>query len=502
MSIGASATGANLTVPLQTSSTASQQSGPSTTAAVVLRPIPTYKGYEFSFEPFHPTPAAAIYPLDCTRSCSLILSFSIDLSRPIHPVSAEMATRITRKFQIGMTLGCDLALFTGKSVPLRAIPLTQAADLYVDPVSFVLETELDFPPDAPSEGITASALVAHSKYVKLVDTGHREPLDVEQWTSAENEAAHSEELSVELQLAAMKQDGMLVRYIANPSREVQLAAVTQDGFAIQYIEEPSLDVQLAAVRQNGLAIQYIKEPSRQVQLVAVTQDGFAIQYIEEPSLDVQLAAVKQDGRAICYMRDVSPEVQLAAVRQNGLAVQYIKEPSRQVLLAAAAANHMSIFVRHRDVAVEAGHPMSPRYIRDLGVEAGHPMSPRYIRTPLTPRAEAATDDEAEARAWSMHRAMLSSGPPLAPPSRAEAATDYEAVARARSMLRTMLATPHDRERPREATGQPGSVGSTVDEMDVAGTGQPRAGTSQSRSVESTVEEVAVYFGSTSPSSTH
>ena len=86
------------------------------------------------------------------------------------------------------------------------------------------------------------------------------------------------------------------KYIENPSIELQLAAVQQNGSAIQYIENPSEEVQLAAVQQNPHSIQYISNPSIEVQLAAVQRNGFVIAYIKNPSTEVQLAADVATGK--------------------------------------------------------------------------------------------------------------------------------------------------------------------------------------------------------------
>ena len=54
----------------------------------------------------------------------------------------------------------------------------------------------------------------------------------------------------------------------NPSLQMQLAAVEQDGDAICHIKDPTLQVQLAAVGQNPGAIYYIKNPTPAVQALA------------------------------------------------------------------------------------------------------------------------------------------------------------------------------------------------------------------------------------------
>ena len=76
------------------------------------------------------------------------------------------------------------------------------------------------------------------------------------------------------------------------TEEEKLAAVKQDGLAIKHIKNPSEEVKLEAVGQDGLAIQYIKNPSEKVQLEAVKQDGYAIQYIKTNDDEVILAALE------------------------------------------------------------------------------------------------------------------------------------------------------------------------------------------------------------------
>jgi protein tyrosine phosphatase (PTP) superfamily phosphohydrolase (DUF442 family) len=85
----------------------------------------------------------------------------------------------------------------------------------------------------------------------------------------------------EAQLEAVKQDGLTIRYIHNPSEAIKLVAVKQYGNAIRFIHNPSEEVQLEAVKQNGLTIQYIEDPSEEVQLEAVKQNEDSIQFFKK-----------------------------------------------------------------------------------------------------------------------------------------------------------------------------------------------------------------------------
>lgn len=69
-------------------------------------------------------------------------------------------------------------------------------------------------------------------------------------------------------LEAVKQNGMIIGLIKDPSEEMQLEAVRQVPFALELIEDPSEKVQLEAVRKDGYLIDYIEDPSEEMQLEA------------------------------------------------------------------------------------------------------------------------------------------------------------------------------------------------------------------------------------------
>jgi len=130
-------------------------------------------------------------------------------------------------------------------------------------------------------------------------------------------------LDFESNLEAVKQTGMSLQFIENPTPEFQLAAVEQDSYAIQFIPNPTPEMCLTAVRQDGFSIQCIKNPSIEVQLEAVKQNPEAIQFITDPSPELQLIAVKRDGMSIAYIKNPTGEVQHEAVKQNSKALKYI-----------------------------------------------------------------------------------------------------------------------------------------------------------------------------------
>ena len=56
----------------------------------------------------------------------------------------------------------------------------------------------------------------------------------------------------------------------------------------EYNKENIIGNELEAVKQNGLAVQYIDNPSEEVQLEAVKQNGGAIKYIAKPSIKLRI----------------------------------------------------------------------------------------------------------------------------------------------------------------------------------------------------------------------
>ncbi len=63
-------------------------------------------------------------------------------------------------------------------------------------------------------------------------------------------------------------DGMLIRFIDNPTEEQQMIAVNQNGLAIKYINNPSENVKLSSVKNYGPAILFISNPSIEIQIIA------------------------------------------------------------------------------------------------------------------------------------------------------------------------------------------------------------------------------------------
>lgn len=85
-------------------------------------------------------------------------------------------------------------------------------------------------------------------------------------------------------LAAVKEDGYALRYVANQTEEICLAAVKQEGHALQYVANQTEEICLAAVKQDGYALSFVANQTEEICLAAVKQDGHALRYVDESCL--------------------------------------------------------------------------------------------------------------------------------------------------------------------------------------------------------------------------
>lgn len=88
-------------------------------------------------------------------------------------------------------------------------------------------------------------------------------------------------------LARVQKRGGYLRWIPPhlQTREIQLAAVRNDGRALRFIANQSEDVCLAAVRQYGKALKFVKSQTRDVVIAALRKDICAMQFVDMPLYD-------------------------------------------------------------------------------------------------------------------------------------------------------------------------------------------------------------------------
>jgi hypothetical protein len=129
-------------------------------------------------------------------------------------------------------------------------------------------------------------------------------------------------------LEDLKNDGMLLEKVANPTEEEMLTALKQNGFALKYIpaEKQTKKICKTALKTDGLALEYVANKTEELYLYAVKQDGFAIIYAQDSSNleELQKLAVSNDGFAITLIDNPSFDIIKLALKNNAGVAKWIK----------------------------------------------------------------------------------------------------------------------------------------------------------------------------------
>ena len=97
-----------------------------------------------------------------------------------------------------------------------------------------------------------------------------------------------------IKMKLVKECGLCIKYIENPTQEMLLAAVNESPESIRFIKDPDNEVQSRAVKNRASVIEYIKEPSYQLQLIAVDRSADNIRYIKNPDPDILKLALEKN----------------------------------------------------------------------------------------------------------------------------------------------------------------------------------------------------------------
>ena len=111
-------------------------------------------------------------------------------------------------------------------------------------------------------------------------------------------------------------------------REYCLRAVGLKSNILDYVQTEALC--LAAVKQNGMALRYVRDQTEEICMEAVKENGYALVYVGDQTEEMCMEAVKQNGVALQYVRDQTKKICMEAVRQNGWALAYVKSQTEIV----------------------------------------------------------------------------------------------------------------------------------------------------------------------------
>jgi hypothetical protein len=86
-------------------------------------------------------------------------------------------------------------------------------------------------------------------------------------------------------------NGLVIRYITNPTSHLVRTAIHQNPFAIKYVSKPTLTEQLIAIESDPIAIKHIEEPDEVIALKAVSIVSNAVYFMEQPHDSVKVVAL-------------------------------------------------------------------------------------------------------------------------------------------------------------------------------------------------------------------
>ena len=122
-------------------------------------------------------------------------------------------------------------------------------------------------------------------------------------------------------LAAVRQNGLALKYILDQTDGICMIAVRQNGELLWYVKNQTPEICLAAVQRNGEALELVKNQTPEICLAAVKQKAYVLEFVLNQTPEICRAAVHSDGYALEFVLNQTPEICLAAVQQNGLALE-------------------------------------------------------------------------------------------------------------------------------------------------------------------------------------
>lgn len=104
--------------------------------------------------------------------------------------------------------------------------------------------------------------------------------------------------------------------------------IEKDPNVIKYLEEDEQDefpdLCLMALREDGLLLKFIKNHTREMDLTAVKSNGLALKFVKEQDEEICIAAIKQNKKAYrLYCRIHTQAVYEAIVKKSGIMIQYV-----------------------------------------------------------------------------------------------------------------------------------------------------------------------------------
>ena len=125
----------------------------------------------------------------------------------------------------------------------------------------------------------------------------------------------------------LKNNGLLIKNIDNPTKEEIDTALKNTVYALEYVKSPTEEQQLFCVKIQGHTLKSIKNPSDEVVREAILNNPLAIEHVLNPSVEMQMLAFEKEPLAILNIKNPCKEVldSLREVDKKGKKINFIKK---------------------------------------------------------------------------------------------------------------------------------------------------------------------------------
>lgn len=154
------------------------------------------------------------------------------------------------------------------------------------------------------------------------------------------------DVTEDMALVVVRENGALIRYIKNPSENVMWEALKQNPWTIEYIYNPNEDMCLYVVEKAWNSLKYIKNPSYNVIKKAIESKGWAIQFAQNPDIELQKVAVEKDFDSIKFIKNPSCQIQMIAVKKDWSSIKFIDNPCEEAELESIRNNEEAMRYIH------------------------------------------------------------------------------------------------------------------------------------------------------------
>lgn len=148
--------------------------------------------------------------------------------------------------------------------------------------------------------------------------------------------------TMELNLKAVKGNGLVLEYINNQTEEICLEAVRSNGLALAFVKKQTNKICFEAISENGKAIHYVKNKTEELYLEAVRTYPEIVSNVNGYSESFFCKAIEKNINSFMYIKDKGEELITKALSLNGMLLEFVEEPTLEYCMIAYKQNNDAI----------------------------------------------------------------------------------------------------------------------------------------------------------------